>query len=69
MDSDNEEEFQTKLESLKVSWEAREAEAGGSIRGSTFYKWFCKEKVGGENVIIYTVYGTVVRFELVVVLF
>lgn len=45
VDCDSEEEFQTKLESLEERWNAREAECGGSTRASTFYEWFCKEKV------------------------
>ena len=45
VDSNNEEEFQMNLESLEEQWNNREAECGASTRNSTFYAWFCKEKV------------------------
>lgn len=48
VDSDLEDEFDAKLESLKDSWIERETQLGCS-RKMPFYEWFKKEKVGNTK--------------------
>ena len=47
VDSDSEDEFDARLESLKDSWMERETQLGCS-REITFYEWFKNEKVGNR---------------------
>ena len=45
VDCETEEEFDSKLEGLKVSWEEREKELGNGSHKRTFFEWFQYEKV------------------------
>ena len=45
VDCETEEEFDSKLEGLKVSWEERENEIGNGSHKRTFFEWFQYEKV------------------------
>ena len=48
VDSDFEEEFDVRLDSLKESWMEREAKLGCSLP-MTFYEWFKNEKVSNSR--------------------
>lgn len=52
VDSDSEDEFDAKLESLKETWMERENQLG-SGREITFFEWFKKEKVGNNSVLCF----------------
>ena len=45
VDCETEEEFDSKLEGLKVSWEERENEIVNGSHKRTFFEWFQYEKV------------------------